>query len=260
MSGRYRVGRSASVAPFAWSIARSRSMRRASVDHAAVDAAAAASASPTSMALMSRSCQVTDRRPESDEKRSRSARRRTGDRDAVQVVVGADRRVGVTGCQRRFEAAVSPTHSFDISGPDEGDRRADRQLVQRGHDLLGVADRLRLDVGNERRLARRRNHQADASQPQQGFPHRSPAHSEPMGNLVVAQLFARPERPVHNRIAQPRVDLVAQQSAGGRQPALGNGHGSIDTRNPASRRRLRTFRASEDLCCPFVSEVTDRGL
>ena len=191
--------------------------------------AAAPGASPSSQSRISSSCRATEPRPVSVEKRSRSARRRTGrelvehgldrrvrghrDRHPVQLVVGPDRGVDVTAAQGVLEALVGVAHGRQVALGQPVDRGPDRDLVHRRHHVPGVADRAEVERGHDRRAAGPGHHQPRLGEAEQGLADRRTADAEPGRQLEVAELLPRRERAVHDRVPEPPEHVVAQQRA-----------------------------------------------
>ena len=71
--------------------------------------------------------------------------------------------------------------------------------------------------------ARRRDHEAGLREPQQRLADRGATDAQPLREVAVAQLLTRGEGAVDDRVAQPHVDVVAQQRPGQRAAPAGMG-------------------------------------
>ena len=195
---------------------------------------------PASQRSMSRSCSATDARPGSVANLSRSTRRSSGvncsstvtmaalpasrDRDVVQLVVGLQRGVDVAGSQGRGESLVGGTHRTQVGTGQPAHRLEHGQPVHRGDDRHRVRRRARVDAGDHGRATRHSGDQPGLLQAQQRLADGGAAHAEPGGQLEVAQLLAGLEGAVDDRVAQPLVDVVAEQHALAGDDLLGNRH------------------------------------
>ena len=152
----------------------------------------------------------------------------------------SQRGVDVAGAQRRGEALVGRTHRAQVGTGQPAHRLEHGQPVHRGDDRHRVRRRARVDAGDHGRATRHGGDQPRLLQPQQRLADGGAAHAEPGGELEVAQLLAGLEGAVDDRVAQPLVDVVAQQHAlARRRPRWGTGmqYIVIPRERPASRPR-----------------------
>ncbi len=133
------------------------------------------------------------------------------DKDGVEIVIGPQCRLDLRRLQGLFEARIGPGHGGEVLLRQERDGQACGQLVQSRHHLLRAEGRRRVARGHDGRLARQRNHQAGAFQPQQRLADGCPAHAEPRFQFGVLQPFAGLEGAVDDRVTDRVKDVVPQQ-------------------------------------------------
>ena len=89
---------------------------------------------------------------------------------------------------------------------------------------MGVGVHAARRHGDARVAVRRDLDQAGALEPLERFAHRGARHPESLGELLVAQPLAGAEPAVEDRLAEERVDLVAEDGAARLQGCEGRGH------------------------------------
>ena len=200
-------------------------------------------------------CCSTDRRPTSDPKRRRSRRRSAGHQPlerARDLAVGRRRVRGRRGRRRRRRGprrrrrSRARRRSARWPPPWRRARRSTRaprpsvaaERVQRRDDLEGVLGIAAIERRHARVAVGRALDEAAVLQAREGLADRGAADAQPRGQLGVAQLLAGLQRAVEDRVAQPRVGLVAQQHAGRDGLARGNRHVKYHT--PLVKRQLRS--------------------
>ena len=236
---------------------------------------AAPAASPAAQRSTIAACCSTERRPTSDPKRRRSRRRSRGisrsSERAISPLAAACTRTSWNASSAATAASTSPLASAAekrslaaaMASSSPLDTRATpkrrRQRVQRRDDLEGVLGIAAVERRHARVAVGRALDEAAVLQPRQGLADRRAADAQPRGQLGVAQLLAGLQRAVEDRVAQPRVGLVAQQHAGRDGLARRNWHVKYHTplvkpqpprpRRPSVRvqeRRAATMHRNED--------------
>ena len=215
-------------------------------------------------------CCSTDRRPTSDPKRRRSRRRSRGisrsSERAISPLAEAWTRTSWNASSSARAASTSPRASAaekrSLAAAMASSSRARharhaqgrRQRVQRRDDLEGVLGVAAVQRRHARVAVGRALDEAAVLQAREGLADRGAADAQPRGQLGVAQLLAGLQRAVEDRVAQPRVGLVAQEHAGRHGLARGNWHVKYHTplvkpqprarRGPSVRGRTTSARCT----------------
>ena len=127
-------------------------------------------------------------------------------RDGVEGVVGGQRGVDVAAAiaaRKRSLAARIPARSAAVRS---GTAVATASSCIAATTLLGVAGGAGVERADRGGAARGRDHQARLRQPQQRLAHGRAGDAEPLREVAVAELLARRERAVDDRVAQPHVE------------------------------------------------------
>ena len=163
----------------------------------------------------------------------------------VDRVVGDQGGVDVARRDGRPEALVGRTHPGEVGRGQERHGGGHRELVHRRDDGLGVAGGAGVERADRGGAARGRDHQARLRQPQQRLAHGRAGDAEPLREVAVAELLARRERAVDDRVAQPHVHVVAQERPGQRR-VRGYRHAIYCT---LRRSRRQVFRSGTGSYC-----------
>ena len=146
-----------------------------------------------------------------------AALRRAAHRDRVKVVVGGQRGVDVAAPQGAREALVGRAHRGEV-----GRGQASAGGLATASSCIAATTAWASRAARASSVltwwsGRGRDHQARLRQPQQRLAHRRAADAEPLREVAVAELLARREGAVDDRVAQPHVHVVAQERPGRRR-------------------------------------------
>ena len=156
----------------------------------------------------------------------RGERAVAGDVDGhtVEVVVRGERGGGVAVGDGGGEAAVGRAHPVEVVGGEPGDRLGDGETVHGDHHGVRLAHLGQVDLGDDGRATGGGADQAALTESQQRLAHGRTTHAEARGQIGVADHLAGRERALHDQVAQPVVDGVAQQGGADRGSVDRDGH------------------------------------
>ena len=132
----------------------------------------------------------------------------------MQFVISLDGGRDITGLDGGGEAVVGRPHGGDVVRTALRNGLPDGELVQHPHDLPGIEDIARHDIGDPRVALRLRVDEPFFGQAAQSFPNGGFREPELAGEIAVAQRSTGRQRPVDDGLADAVVRLVTQQRAG----------------------------------------------